>query len=95
MNGNQKLLVTLGMSHPSLDKLVTAASRHSYGAKLVGAGGGGCIVALTDEAQKTVEAIERVGGRGIVLAPSTEGLRLEQADNQNNVKGSGDEPDPQ
>jgi mevalonate kinase len=94
MSENQKLLVTLGVSHPTLDKLISAASRHSYGAKLVGPGGGGCIAALTDEPERTVEAINRAGGRGLMLPVSREGLRLENPEDRNNENGSGKDPDP-
>ena len=47
MNINHGLLSALGVSSPSLDELVWAArSGGAFGAKLTGAGGGGCIVAL-------------------------------------------------
>jgi|GEM_PF-472586 len=89
-----KLLVTLGASHPKLDKLCKAVGRFSYGSKAVGAGGGGCIVSLTDRPDETIEAINKVGGQGFLVSPAAEGLRLEP-EPQNDEKGSGDEPDPQ
>ncbi len=47
MNFNHGLLSALGVSSRSLDGMVWAAREaDAYGAKLTGAGGGGCIVAL-------------------------------------------------
>ncbi|WP_276257447.1 mevalonate kinase [Haloglomus litoreum] len=55
MNFNHGLLSALGVSARSLDSMVWAARESgAYGAKLTGAGGGGCIVALDDsEGSKT------------------------------------------
>ena len=47
MYQNHELLRKIGVSHPKLDHLVEAARRAgALGAKLTGAGGGGCIIAL-------------------------------------------------
>ncbi len=66
MNRNQELLVDVGVSHPRLDQLVKAARAHgAVGAKMTGAGGGGCIVALCrDEKARTTmaKALRRQGG---------------------------------
>ncbi|SDR07693.1 mevalonate kinase [Natronobacterium texcoconense] len=54
MNFNHGLLSALGVSSRSLDTMVwSARDAGAYGAKLTGAGGGGCIVALdpTDETE--------------------------------------------
>ncbi|WP_265111988.1 mevalonate kinase [Halosolutus halophilus] len=54
MDFNHGLLSALGVSSRSLDAMVWAArDAEAYGAKLTGAGGGGCIVALdpTDETE--------------------------------------------
>ncbi|WP_440764445.1 mevalonate kinase [Natronorubrum sp. DTA7] len=54
MDFNHGLLSALGVSSRSLDSMVWAArNAGAYGAKLTGAGGGGCIVALdpTDETE--------------------------------------------
>ena len=49
MAENQTYLVEIGVSNEKLNSLIKTAQKTSYGAKITGAGGGGCIVALTDE----------------------------------------------
>ena len=47
MNRNHELLRQIGVSTPRLDRLVTKARKAgALGAKLTGAGGGGCMIAL-------------------------------------------------
>src|SRR5207245_11699690 len=53
MDRNHAILTELGVGHPMLDRLVTAARATSYGAKLTGAGGGGSMVALSERPQET------------------------------------------
>jgi mevalonate kinase len=62
MNFNHGLLEALGVSSRSLDAMVWAArDAGALGAKLTGAGGGGCIVAL-DETPETSTALEYTPG---------------------------------
>jgi mevalonate kinase len=77
MNENNKLLTILGVSHPMLKKMIHAALKHSHGAKLTGAGGGGSIVALTDEQDEVAKEIEEVGGKAYKVEISREGYRIE------------------
>ncbi len=49
MHDNQELLETIGISNEKLRKMIAIAENSSFGAKITGAGGGGCIIALTDE----------------------------------------------
>jgi len=69
MNDAQENLSALGVSHPELDKLVTAArNAGALGAKLTGGGVGGAMLALTDTPEKTssvVAALERAGARDV------------------------------
>lgn len=49
LDANHEALRTIGVSTPALDRAVAfAREAGAYGAKLIGAGGGGCMIALTD-----------------------------------------------
>jgi mevalonate kinase len=62
MDFNHGLLSALGVSSRSLDAMVWAArDAHAVGAKLTGAGGGGCIVAL-DESDDAMTALRYLPG---------------------------------
>ncbi|KAJ6631005.1 cystathionine beta-lyase [Mycena sp. CBHHK59/15] len=51
INENHQHLVTLGVSHPSLETIRATTASHPYGlsTKLTGAGGGGCAVTLVPD----------------------------------------------
>jgi mevalonate kinase len=49
MNQNQEYLETLGISNNELTKMIKIGQESSYGAKITGSGGGGCIFVLTNE----------------------------------------------
>jgi len=66
MRMNHMLLSALGVSHPSIDKIVSLSAEHGLQAKLTGAGGGGfSIVLLTEErgreASLCVDALRKSG----------------------------------
>ncbi len=62
MDFNHGLLSALGVSSRTLDSMVWAArDADAMGAKLTGAGGGGCIVAL-DDTPETLTALEYTHG---------------------------------
>lgn len=46
---NQEYLETIGISNDKLREMIEIGQTESFGAKITGAGGGGCIYALTDE----------------------------------------------
>ena len=46
---NQEYLELIGVSNEKLRKMIKLANKSSFGAKITGAGGGGCIFALVDE----------------------------------------------
>ncbi len=77
MNECHRLLQGLGVSDADLDRMVEAALPSSLGAKLTGAGGGGCMIALTTEPRRTAEAIELAGGRTMVSEFGASGVRIE------------------
>jgi len=79
MNFNHGLLSALGVSSRSLDAMVWAArDAGALGAKLTGAGGGGCIVAL-DGSESTKRALEYLPGceEAFRAELATEGVRRE------------------
>lgn len=73
MNEAHGLLSRCELSSTELDEIVRVArSAGALGAKLTGAGGGGAAVALVDEPEPVVQAIERAGfeARVVVLGES-------------------------
>jgi len=81
MNINHALLCGVGVSHESLEWLVTAARKGgALGAKLTGAGGGGCMIALTDneKLEPVLDAIMGAGGRPFIARKTDEGVKLER-----------------
>jgi len=80
MNVNHSLLSAVGVSHELLDKLVHAARRAgALGAKLTGAGGGGCMIALAspDVLERVASAIEQAGVTAFIAKKTEEGVRVE------------------
>ena len=81
MTENQLMLSSIGVSSPELDNLIKAASPSSLGAKLTGAGGGGCMVALTKKPKETSDAIELAGGRTLISRLGSSGLSIDDSQN--------------
>lgn len=78
MSYNHRLLGILGVSCPELDSLVEASMPSSYGAKLTGSGGGGCMVALTDKPEITADAIKSAGGTPYIVKTGVPGLTVKK-----------------
>jgi mevalonate kinase len=81
MNMNHALLYGVGVSDESLEWLANAARKAgALGAKLTGAGGGGCMIALAKDERldQVMEAIQRAGGRPFVARKTDEGVRIER-----------------
>ncbi len=75
MNVNQGLLDALGVGTLELSALVYAArNAGAFGAKITGAGGGGCMVALTDSPNAVASAIEAAGGKAIITQFTSKGV---------------------
>jgi mevalonate kinase len=82
MNINQALLCGVGVSDESLEWLINAARKAgALGAKLTGAGGGGCMIALatSEKLQQVLEAIMSAGGRPLIARKTDEGVRIERS----------------
>lgn len=77
MTKDHKYLSILGVSCPQLNKLVESALPYSYGAKLTGSGGGGCMVALTDKPEKVAKAIKMHGGTPYIVNTGVPGVKTE------------------
>lgn len=80
MNLNQDLLRKLGVSSKELEDLIKAAlEAGAYGAKLSGAGGGDCMIAIVNVAKRDIikRAIEKAGGEIIKVKLQTKGVKRE------------------
>ena len=78
MSENHLLLRSIGVSCPELEALITAAAPTSLGVKLTGAGGGGCMIALTRNPKLTSEAIELAGGRTLISKLGAAGMKVDK-----------------
>lgn len=81
MNENQKILRSLGVSSEKLESLIKAAIKSgAYGAKLSGAGGGDCMIAICENEKKkeVKEAIEKVGGTIVEADVNVDGARIDK-----------------
>jgi len=81
MNINHALLYGIGVSDESLEWLTNAARKAgALGAKLTGAGGGGCMVALArpERLENVSEAIMRAGGSPFIAKKTDEGVKVER-----------------
>jgi mevalonate kinase len=79
MDKNQAYLRELGVSIDKLDYMIEAAIKAgAYGAKLSGAGGGDCMIALSPEEKKqaVINGINSVG-ETINVSTNAEGVRVE------------------
>ena len=77
MNINHGFLAALGVSSPELDMMVHASRRAgALGAKLTGAGGGGCMIALAEDSclKRVEDAIREERGVPIRVKVSYEGV---------------------
>jgi len=81
MNINHALLYGMGVSDESLEWLINASRKAgALGAKLTGAGGGGCMIALArnERLEQVLEAIMNAGGRPFMARKTDEGVKIER-----------------
>jgi len=79
MSINHGLLSAIGVSNEPLDRLVYAARKAgALGAKLTGAGGGGCMIALStlEDREKIADAIREAGGATIIAKKTNAGVQV-------------------
>ena len=78
MYQNHELLRKIGVSHPKLDHLVDVARRAgALGAKLTGAGGGGCVIVLSPSRvvrDRIARVLRREGGTPYKISMDTNGV---------------------
>lgn len=80
MNFNQEYLRDLGVSTEKLESMISVSKKAgAYGAKLSGAGGGDCMIALVPNENRAAiaDAITEVGGQVIDVSLNAEGVRIE------------------
>ncbi len=80
MDINQGLLEALGVSTEQLSAMCNAARKAgAYGAKLTGAGGGGCMIAICSRArvQDIISAISILGCKAVETRATNEGVLIE------------------
>lgn len=80
MNFNQDYLRDIGVSTEKLEALIYASKNAGcWGAKLSGAGGGDCMIAICspDAYESVIAAITRSGGKIIATTCGAQGVRLE------------------
>lgn len=80
MDFNQEYLRDLGVSSEKLESLIVAAKgAGAWGAKLSGAGGGDCMIAVAPKEKRgqIEKAIEAAGGQVIHITPNAPGVRRE------------------
>lgn len=76
---NHGHLVTLGVSHPSLEMIVAATAAEPFGlaTKLTGAGGGGCAVTLIPDGEsRVIRALHSGFQLHHVCSPASDGLLI-------------------
>jgi mevalonate kinase len=81
MNENQEKLEHLGVGSVELDRLIKGSvEAGAWGAKLSGAGGGDCMLAVVDEKKRreVEKAIEAAGGEVMRVKLGAEGARIEK-----------------
>ena len=74
MNFNQGLLNTLQVSTPELERMIhVARDAGAFGAKLTGGGGGGAMIAVSDNPEEIIEAFDNEGFKSIQFSMQDSG----------------------
>jgi mevalonate kinase len=69
-------LEALNLSTPFLEKLIAAVRPYSLGAKLTGAGGGGCMMALTRDPARVAQMMELHGAKAMISSFHNKGAQI-------------------
>lgn len=76
MNACHDRLEALNLSTPFLEKLIAAVRPYSLGAKLTGAGGGGCMMALTRDPARVAQMMELHGAKAMISSFHNKGAQI-------------------
>ncbi|MAF89387.1 MAG: mevalonate kinase [archaeon] len=78
MDRGQSLLKDLGVSSTSLEDLVQLAKDSgAVGSKITGAGGGGCIISLSDNPETLIQAFKESGASAYSVRTNQPGVRID------------------
>ncbi|MCY3410358.1 MAG: mevalonate kinase [Candidatus Heimdallarchaeota archaeon] len=76
LNINQGLLDAIGVNHPKLSELIWCLREAGcFGAKITGAGGGGCVFGIAEDAESIVSNLT-ISGSIIITNASLEGVKI-------------------
>ncbi|QLJ52248.1 MAG: Mevalonate kinase [Candidatus Fermentimicrarchaeum limneticum] len=76
MNTAQECFRELGLSTPGIEKIIeTAMNNGALGAKITGAGGGGCVIILTKEPGELTSIYKRMGCESFQTLLGVEGVK--------------------
>lgn len=79
MNQNQGLLNEFGLATNEIDNIIKIASDFgAYGSKLTGAGGGGCVISLSDNPYELAGEVKKHGYDSFVTKLGCDGVRTEK-----------------
>jgi len=78
MDRGQSLLKDLGVSSTAIEDLVKLAKDSgAIGSKITGAGGGGCIISLSDDPEDLIKAFKENGAFAYSVRTNQPGVRIE------------------
>ena len=78
-NRAQKMFEDLGLTTRETDDVISIARKHkAYGAKITGAGGGGCVIVLAEKPSKFLPVFEQAGYSAFETRLGAEGVRHSQ-----------------
>lgn len=75
---NQRCLEVIGVSNDKIAAMISDANRVSYGSKITGAGGGGCIISLVDggSSDRVLEEMSRHHPDSFLVSVDHSGLQI-------------------
>ena len=90
MNENHSILKKLSISNSIIDKIVNICQAGgTFGTKITGSGGGGCVLSLIDKNEQTLvyrllKSLDELKLNYFFVSPESDGFKLEKIPNINN-----------